>query len=189
MTLLLKLANLIDALNKRIGQLMFLLVLLMILIGVYNATVRYLGGYFSSNLSSNAYLELQWYLFGAIFMLGAAYALGKNAHVRVDVLYSRLSLKGRAWVDLVGTVVFLMPFCALVFWISLPWVMSSWHIHEISSNPGGLPRYPIKTVVPAAFVLLLLQGLSQIIKAVAVIRGLRPGLFDEDHAADKERAL
>ncbi|MEJ2382289.1 MAG: TRAP transporter small permease subunit, partial [Gammaproteobacteria bacterium] len=117
MNALLKIAGLIDAMNRRIGQLMQLLVLIMILIGVYNATVRYLGGFIGANLSSNAYLELQWYLFGAVFMLGAAYTLEKDGHVRVDILQSRLSPKGKAWVDLVGIVVFLIPFCALVFWI------------------------------------------------------------------------
>lgn len=189
MNRLLKFANWIDAVSRRIGQLMYVLVLIMILIGVYNASVRYLGGYFSSNLSSNAYLELQWYLFGTVFMLGAAYALQKNAHVRVDILYTRLSPKGQAWIDLVGTLVFLLPFCALVFWISLPWVASSWRVHEVSPNPGGLARYPIKTIVPAAFVLLLLQGIAQVIKAVAVIRGFRPELFEADGAAEQEPIL
>jgi TRAP-type mannitol/chloroaromatic compound transport system permease small subunit len=189
MNALLKIAGLIDAMNRRIGQLMQLLVLIMILIGVYNATVRYLGGFIGTNLSSNAYLELQWYLFGAVFMLGAAYTLEKDGHVRVDILQSRLSPKAKAWVDLVGIVVFLIPFCALVFWVSLPWVMNSWHLHETSSNPGGLPRYPIKTVIPVAFVFLLLQGLSQLIKAVAVIRGARPALYEEAVEAEKEHAL
>jgi TRAP-type mannitol/chloroaromatic compound transport system permease small subunit len=189
MNLLLKIANLIDVFNRRIGQLMFLLVLVMILVGVYNATVRYLGGFIGANLSSNAYLELQWYMFGAIFMLGAAYTLQKDGHVRVDVLQSRLSPKAKAWIDLIGILVFMIPFCALVFWLSLPWVINSWHLLEMSSDPGGLPRYPIKTVVPVAFVLLLLQGLSQLIKAVAVIRGIRPALYEEEIEIEKERAL
>lgn len=189
MNLLLKIAGLIDTFNRRVGQLMFLLVLVMILVGVYNASVRYLGGFFGANLSSNAYLELQWYMFGAIFMLGAAYTLQKDGHVRVDILQSRLSPKAKAWVDLIGIIVFMLPFCSLVFWLSLPWVINSWHLLETSSNPGGLPRYPIKTVVPAAFLLLLLQGLSQLIKAVAVIRGLRPALYEEQIEEDKEHTL
>lgn len=186
---LLKFASLIDAFNRRIGQLMFVLLLIMILIGVYNATVRYLGGFFDANLSSNAYLELQWYLFGAIFMLGAAYTLQRDGHVRVDVLQSRLSPKAKAWIDLVGIVVFMIPFCVMVFWLSLPWVMNSWHLLETSPNPGGLPRYPIKTVVPVAFVLLLLQGVSQLIKAVAVIRGIRPAIYEESVEDSKEHSL
>lgn len=186
---LLKIANAIDALNRRIGQLMFYLVLLMILIGVYNATVRYLGGFFGANLSSNAYLELQWYLFGAIFLLGAAYTLQRDGHVRVDVLQSRLTPKAKAWIDLVGIVAFMLPFCVMVFWLSLPWVINSWHLLETSSNPGGLPRYPIKTVVPVAFLLLFLQGISQLIKAVAVIRGIRPAIYEESIEDDKEHSL
>ncbi|MEJ2059387.1 MAG: TRAP transporter small permease subunit [Gammaproteobacteria bacterium] len=181
MSALLKVSRAIDVFNGWIGRLIFWLVLLMILVGVYNATVRYLGGFIGHNLSSNAYLELQWYFFGAIFMLGASYALQKNAHVRVDIIYARFSPKGRAWIDLIGTLVFLLPFSILVFWLSLHWVEFSWRIHETSSNPGGLPRYPIKTVVPVAFVLLILQGVSQIIKAVAVIRGLIPDMFPEEN--------
>jgi TRAP-type mannitol/chloroaromatic compound transport system permease small subunit len=184
MNLLLKIAALIDILNRRLGQLVQWLVLLMILLGVYNATVRYIGGFLGANLSSNAYLELQWYLFGAIFLLGAAYTLQMDGHVRVDVLQSRLSPRGRAWIDLIGISLFLMPFCALLFWISLPWVASSWHLHELSSDPGGLPRYPIKTVVPVSFLFLMLQGLSQLIKAVAVIRGLPPDRRQGSAATD-----
>lgn len=186
---LLKIARLIDALNRRIGQLMFVCVLLMILIGVYNATVRYLGGFIGANLSSNAYLELQWYLFGAVFMLGAAYTLQKDGHVRVDVLQSRLTPKAKAWIDLIGIMIFMLPFCAMVFWLSLPWVINSWHLLETSPNPGGLPRYPIKTVVPVAFLLLFLQGISQLIKAIAVIRGIRPAIYEESVETDKEHSL
>lgn len=173
MGVLLKLADGIDWLNTKIGQLMYWFSLLMILVGVYNATVRYLGGYIGQNLSSNAYLELQWYLFGSIFMLGAAYALRHDAHVRVDIFYSRLSDKGKAWLDVFGAILFLLPFCAITIWLSLNWVEFSWKVHEMSPNPDGLARYPIKTVIPVAFALLFLQGISQLIKSVAVIRGDR----------------
>jgi len=189
MNLLLKLAALIDAMNRRIGQLTQFLVLLMILIGVYNATVRYLGGFIGVNLSSNAYLDLQWYLFGAVFMLGAAYTMQKDGHVRVDIFQSRLSPKGQAWIDLIGIVVFLIPFCIMVFWISLPWVENSWRLHEMSSDPGGLARYPIKTVIPIAFVCLTLQGLSQIIKALAVIFGLRSSLLEALPDGEQDHTL
>ena len=168
---LLGLARGIDTMNEWIGRTVYWLTLLMVLVGVYNATVRYLGSYLGRNLSSNAYLELQWYLFGAVFMLGAAYTLRHNVHVRVDIFYSSLSTRGKAWVDLLGALLFLLPFCTMVLWLSLNWVEFSWKIHEMSSNPGGLPRYPIKTVVPVALVLLILQGISQAIKAIAVIRG------------------
>ncbi len=176
----LKMAGLIDALNDRVGQIMYWFALAMILIGAYNATVRYLGDFFSRNLSSNAYIEVQWYLFGAMFMLGAAYTLRHNAHVRVDILYSRLSAKGQAWIELLGTLLFLLPFSSMVLYLSLPWVEFSWQLHEVSPNPGGLPRYPIKTIVPIAFALLILQGFSQAIKALAVIRGHRQNVFDPE---------
>jgi len=106
-------------------------------------------------------------------MLGAAYALRSDVHVRVGIFYSKLSPRGQAWVDLLGTIFFLIPFSVIVLWLSLSWVQASWTVHEVSPNPGGLPRYPIKTVVPVAFALLILQGISQAIRAVAVILGLR----------------
>lgn len=171
MQFLLKLARGIDWLNEKIGHGVYWLGLLMILIGVYNATARYLGAFIGENLSSNAYLEAQWYLFGAIFLLGASYTLRHNDHVRVDVLYGKLSERGKAWVDLLGSLIFLIPFCVIVLWLSLDWVAFSWRILETSSNPGGLPRYPIKTVIPIAFALLTLQGISQAIKAAGVITG------------------
>ena len=171
MPFLLKVAGGIDWLNQKVGQLMQWLALLMILIGVYNAGARYIGNLAGENYSSNAYLELQWYLFGAVFMLGAAYTLRHDAHVRVDIFYSRLSNRGKAWIDLLGTLLFLMPFCVITLWLSVNWVSFSWQIHEMSSDPSGLARYPIKTVIPVAFALLLLQGLSQLIKAIAVLSG------------------
>ena len=182
----LTLSRMIDTLNERIGQLMYWFALAMILIGAYNATVRYLGNFFGRNLSSNAYLEAQWYLFGAMFMLGAAYTLRHNAHVRVDIFYGRLSARGQAWIELLGTTLFLLPFASMVLYLSLPWVEFSWKLHEVSPNPGGLPRYPIKTIVPIAFALLIAQGISQIIKAIAVIRGERASVFEEQH---QENAL
>lgn len=177
---LLKLAAMIDGLNERVGRLMYWLAMAMILIGVYNATVRYLGSFIGRNLSSNAYLEAQWYLFGAMFMLGAAYTLKHNAHVRVDIMYGRLSAKGQAWIELLGTVLFLLPFSAMVLYLSLPWVEFSWKLHEVSPNPGGLARYPIKTVIPIAFVLLILQGISQLIKSIAVLRNQRASVYESE---------
>jgi len=178
MTSLLKLAGMIDWLNQQVGRIMYWLGLVMILFGVYNAVVRYIGSYLGSNLSSNAYLDIQWYLFGAMFLLGAAYGLSKNVHVRVDVFSSRLSPRAQTWVELLGTVLFLLPFCVIVLWYSLDWVSISWQVKEASPNPGGLARYPIKLVVPAAFALLFLQGLSQLIKCVAVLTGHRERVND-----------
>jgi TRAP-type mannitol/chloroaromatic compound transport system permease small subunit len=157
---------------------MYWLSLLMVLIGAYNAVVRYLGSFIGRNLSSNAYLEAQWYLFGAMFMLGAAYGLRHNVHVRVDILHSRWSERTHAWIDLLGTVLFLLPFCAMVLWLALDWVEMSWQVREGSPNPGGLLRYPIKVVIPIAFILLALQGISQVIKAAAVLTGHRSRLHD-----------
>jgi len=174
----LKLARIIDRLNEGVGHLLYWLSLFMVLFGVYNATVRYLGAFIGRNLSSNAYLEAQWYLFGALFLLGAAYGLRHNVHVRVDVLHSRWSERTRAWIELLGTLLFLLPFCLIVLWLSLDWVAMSWKIKETSPNPGGLLRYPIKVVIPAAFTLLALQGVAQAIKAVAVLRGHREQLHD-----------
>jgi TRAP-type mannitol/chloroaromatic compound transport system permease small subunit len=176
---LLKLAHFIDRLSEWSGRILYWLSLLMVLIGVYNASVRYIGAFIGRNLSSNFYLEAQWYLFGAMFLLGAAYGLRYNVHVRVDVLHSRWSERTRAWVELAGTLLFLLPFCAIVLWLSLDWVALSWQVRESSPNPGGLLRYPIKFVIPVAFVLLGLQGLAQAIKAVAVLTGQRERLHEE----------
>lgn len=116
----------------------------MILTGAFNAVTRYAGRAIGHNLSSNAYLELQWYLFSILFLLGAAYTLKHDAHVRVDILYERRGPRGRAWTNLLGTFFFLIPFCLLVLWASCKLVYNSWSILEQSPDPGGLPRYLIK---------------------------------------------
>lgn len=162
----------VDRANECIGRTIYWLTLAMVLIGSYNAIVRYLGRYLGINLSSNAYLELQWYLFSIVFLLGAGYTLKHNGHVRVDVVYERLRPRARAWVDLAGGVLFLLPFCVLMLWASWAPVRNSWAILEQSSDPGGLPRYPVKTLIPIAFTLLFLQGLSEIIKQWANLRSL-----------------
>ena len=164
---LLRLAHGIDRFSEWTGRAVYWLVLVTVLIGAYNALVRYL----TPEWSSNTYLELQWYLFSIVFLLGAAYTLKHDAHVRVDVLYGRLSRRGQAWVNVLGTLLFLLPFCALMLWTSWPAVMNSWAVREMSPDPGGLPRYPIKAVLLVAFVLLALQGFSLLIKEIAVLRG------------------
>lgn len=166
----LRLARGIDRFNERVGRLIQWLTLAMVLVGAFNAVARYTDPLTGFGLSSNAYIEAQWYLFSLVFLLGAAYALRHDAHVRVDVLYERLSPKGRAWVNLGGTVLFLVPFCVMMLWTAWPAVRNSWALLEQSPDPGGLPRYPIKTMVPLAFVLLLAQGLSMAIKQVAILR-------------------
>lgn len=164
----------IDRVSDLAGRSVLWLVAVMVVIGAYNALARYLNRFTEANLASNAYLEAQWYLFSLVFLLGAAYALKEDAHVRVDVLYGRLGVRGRAWIDLLGTLLFLIPFCVLMLWVSWPSVAASWRVREVSPDPGGLPRYPIKAVILVAFALLLLQGVSQALKQVALLRGAAP---------------
>lgn len=175
MRFLRRLADSVDGLNNLIGAGIRWFALIMILIGAFNAVARYLTRYTGLALSSNAYLDLQWYLFSLIFLLGAAYALERDVHVRVDVLYARLRPRTRAWIDLAGTVLFLIPFSVLMLRVSWPAVRNSWAVHETSPDPGGLPRYPIKSVILLSFVLLLLQALSQVLKQVDILRGRAGG--------------
>ncbi len=166
----LRIASLIDRMNEYIGRWVYWLTLAMVIIGAYNALARYFDRFSGWSLSSNTYIELQWYLFSIVFLLGAAYTLMHDSHVRVDVFYGRLSTRGKAWINLLGTILFLFPFCTLMLVMSWPSVMNSWAVMEISPDPGGLPRYPIKTIIPLAFVLLILQGVSMTIKQIEVIR-------------------
>jgi TRAP-type mannitol/chloroaromatic compound transport system permease small subunit len=190
---LLRLADAIDRFQDRVGHVLYWLTLAMVVIGGYNAVVRYLDKYTGMTLSSNTYLELQWYLFAILFLVGAAYTLRHDAHVRVDILYTQLGPKGKAWINLLGTVLFLFPFCVLMLWVSWPAVMNSWEVMEMSPDPGGLPRYPIKTVIPVAFLLVMVQGVSMTIRAVAVLRdadpasaqaGDRPNAPETDHTEE-----
>ena len=182
MMLWLRISRALDRFSERTGRGVAWLTLVMVLVGAYNAVVRYLGRFMGWNLSSNAYIELQWYLFSLVFLLGAAYTLRRGAHVRVDVFYGRLSQRGRAWVNLAGTLVFLLPFCVFTLWVSWPSVRNSWVIREVSPDPGGLPRYPIKAMILVAFVLLIVQGISEIIKQVAILRGVT----DDDESAHEQ---
>lgn len=171
MQVLLKIARWIDRLSEWVGWFTFGLMLIMVAIGAYNAITRYLGRFIGVNLSSNLYIEVQWYLFSLIFLLGAAYVLKHDAHVRVDILYTYLSRKGKAWVNLLGGILLLLPLCVLIFIASFPAVINSWEVLEMSSDPSGLPRYPLKTMILVAFGLLALQGISEIIKQIAVLTG------------------
>jgi len=172
------LSETIDRWTDRLGRWTAWLTLGMVLVGSYNTVARYLDGYRGrhevvgetfTRLSSNAFLELQWYLFSLVFLLGAAYALRHNAHVRVDLLYGRLGRRGKAWIDLIGGLTLLLPFSIFALWVSWPSVRNSWQVREISPDPGGLARYPIKTVILVAFVLLILQGLSEVLKQVVIL--------------------
>ena len=170
-----KLWRFIDAFNSALGRAVGVLVVLVTLLGAANAVLRYAGRFTGSSLSSNAWLELQWYLFALIFLLGAAVTLRDDAHVRVDVVYHRLSPRRRAWIDALGTALFLIPFCVLMIWTSWAPVSNSWAVWEASPDPGGLPRWPIKTAIPIAFLLLLAQGASNLARSIAVLRGPRAG--------------
>jgi len=163
----------VDALSEKIGRLVAVLVLVMVLLGAFNAVARYIGRFTETQLASNAYIEGQWYLFSLVFLLGAAYTLKRDQHVRVDVFYGRLSSRGKAWVDFGGALLFLLPFCVFAAWTSWPSVESSWTVLEVSPDPGGLPRYPIKSMILMCFVLLFAQGLSEAIKRAAELFGPR----------------
>ena len=163
-------SGMIDRVNGFFGQLASWLVVLMVLVGAFNAVARYLGRYIGVNLSSNAYLELQWYLFSLVFLLGGAYALRVGAHVRVDVFYERASPRVRRWVNVLGALLLLLPFTLFTIWVATPFVRNSWRVLEGSPDPGGLPRFPLKTMVIVGFALIALQGISELIKE---FRGLR----------------
>jgi TRAP-type mannitol/chloroaromatic compound transport system permease small subunit len=165
-TLLLKLSQLIDWLNERVGRGAFWLVLIMTVISAGNASYRFIF-----NDSSNGLLEIQWYLFSGVFLLCAAYTLQKNEHVRIDVISSRFSPRGLAVIDIIGTVFFLLPMVITVVWLSLPLVAESYKIQEYSANAGGLIRWPVKILLPIGFTLLALQGISELIKRIAFLAG------------------
>ena len=159
-------AKTIDATNERIGRAVLWLVLAVTLISAANALMRYGFG-----MSSNAWLEIQWYLFGAIFLLAAGYTLKHNGHVRVDVLYGRWPPRVRAWIDLLGAALFLLPLCVLMVWLSWHGFIESFQRDELSSDAGGLLRWPVRLLIPLGFALLGLQGVSELIKRVAFLRG------------------
>ncbi len=160
-----------ERLQARIGRATGWFVLIMILVAAANALLRYGGRFIGRNLSSNALLEGQWYLFSLVFLLGAGHTLASGGHVRVDVVYSRLSQRGRALVDAFGTLFFLLPFTVVGLWVSWVPVRNSWRLLEGSPDPGGLPRYPIKTMILVGFFLLLLQGLAELVKNLERLRG------------------
>ncbi|NJO43209.1 MAG: TRAP transporter small permease subunit [Cyanobacteria bacterium CRU_2_1] len=179
MQTLLTLSRAIDRFTETVGWLINWIVIITVAVGFYNVAVRYLGRFIGIQLSSNTFIELQWYLFSLMFLLGFAYILKQGANVRVDFLYTHLNERGRSIVDLLGTLLFLIPFCIIGIWVTInPVLLSwgrlpdgSWGQWEISSDAGGLPRAPIKTILIIAFVLLLLQSISQTIKYLAILMG------------------
>lgn len=161
---LLKLSRAIDWLNGKIAVVAIWLVLIACLVSAGNAASRYL-----LSESSNGWLEVQWYMFAAIVLLGAPFTLRRNEHVRVDLLYSTASQRTRLWIDLLGGLFFLLPICIILIYFTWPWFLDSWRIDEISPNAGGLVRWPVKLLLPVGFALLLLQGVSEIIKRIAAL--------------------
>ena len=163
---LLGLSNAIDLLNEKLGTICNFLVLASVVVSAGNAMIRYAFGY-----SSNGWLELQWYMFAVFVMFGASYTFKKNEHVRVEIMYLMLSERGQLWLDMIGTLFFLIPSCLLLSYLSWPFFYQAYAVGELSSNAGGLIRWPIKIVVPVGFVFLALQGVSEVIKRIAALKG------------------
>ena len=179
---LLALSRGIDRVTTAIGRSVAWLILLAILVSAINAIVRKVF-----SISSNAWLELQWYLFGGAFMLASAYTLLENEHIRIDVIYGRWSRRVQHWIDLIGTVFFLLPFTAIMIWLLYPSFLISWRTNEISMNAGGLLIWPAKAILVAGFSLLFVQGISELIKKIAVMRGIIPD--PSPHAASHDSGL
>jgi len=171
---LLRLSTMIDAVIAAIGRLLTWLVTVMILIGFMNVVLRYIGRYVGRQLTSNMLIETQWYLFSILFFLGFGYILQHNLNVRVDFLYTNWSPRRKALIDFWGTLLFLIPFCLLGIYVTINPVLFSWRLGEISPDPGGLPRYPIKAMIIVAFVLLLLQSMWYAARRQARFAQLRP---------------
>jgi len=182
MKLLLALSRAIDALNERVGHLAYWMILIMVLVSAANATSRY-----ALSIASNAWLELQWYLFSAVFLLCAGYTLLHNEHIRIDVVASRLSRRTQIWIDVFGLIFFLLPLSLYMMWSSWPIFMNAWNSGEVSASAGGLIRWPARLLVPAGFLLLTLQGVSELIKRSATLMGLIPDTVEkhEDPALEQ----
>ncbi len=185
MTALLALSRGIDRFNERVGRSVAWLILAAIIVSALNAVVRK-----AFNSSSNAWLELQWYLYGAAFLLAAAHTLKQNEHIRIDIVYGMFSRRGQHWIDLFGHVFFLMPFVILVTWLLVPFVHNAWLSGEVSASAGGLVVWPARALLLGGFALLTLQGISEIIKKIAVMRGLIPDPtpFVSAHSAAEQEA-
>ena len=184
MSSLLSLSRLIDRLNERIGQAFYWLVLVTVLISAANAIVRKVFNY-----SSNGLLEIQWYFFSAIFLFLAGYTLLRNEHVRIDVISSRLSKRAQTWIDILGTLFFLLPMAILLMWLSWPVFVDAYQRNEVSTNAGGLIIWPARLLVPVGFLLLVAQGISELIKRIAFLRGLIPDPSEKHVAKTAEEEL
>lgn len=177
----LSLSRLIDKVNEKIAGAISWALLLAVVICTGNALIRY-----TFNISSNAWLEIQWYLFSAIFLLASAHTLKRDEHVRIDVITGHFSKRTQVWLDLLGYLLFLLPVCLLILWYGVPYALSSIRSGEISSNAGGLIVWPAKLLVPTGFALLVLQGISEIIKRIAFLAGRIDGHEFARHVATPE---
>jgi len=184
MNALLAFSRAVDRLNTLVGKAVTWLTLVVVFVSAGNATVRKVF-----HTSSNAWLELQWYLFGAIFLLAAGYTLLKNEHVRVDILAQKLSQRTQIWIEVFGVIFFLLPACVLIMWLSWPVFVDSYVTHEMSSNSGGLVRWPVKPLIPVGFLLLVLAGISHLIKCVAFLMGRGPDPRERERAKSAEEEL
>ena len=185
MSFLLSVSRLIDRLSERIGHTFYWLVLATVLISAANAVVRK-----AFNYSANSLLEIQWYLFSAIFLFLAGYTLMRNEHVRIDVIAHRLSKKTQSWIDIIGTLFFLFPMAFLIMWLAWPVFVEAYERHEVSTNAGGLIIWPARLLVPVGFALLIIQGLSELIKRFAFLKGLIPDPSEKhvEKSAEEELA-
>lgn len=181
---LLKLSALIDQINVRIGKATTWLILIVVVISAGNAVMRY-----AVNWSSNGLLEIQWYLFSAIFLLCSGYVLLNNEHIRIDVIAGRLSPRAQNWIDVFGIIAFLLPMALITLSLSWPVFINAWDSGEVSPNPGGLIRWPVRLMMPIGFLLLTLQGLSELIKRVAFLTGQGPNPLDKVKGPTAEEEL
>lgn len=180
---LLAISRAIDYVNTRLGKAIAWLIVIAITVSTVNAIIRKL-----LNQSSNAWLELQWYLFAAVFLLCASWTLIANEHIRIDIINNLFSRRVRNWIDLIGHTFALLPFCIVMIWTSVPFFLVSYRLGERSFSAGGLPQWPAKLLIPVAFTILLVQAISEIIKRVAIMRGAMPDPYDgpQVHAAEAE---
>jgi TRAP-type mannitol/chloroaromatic compound transport system permease small subunit len=185
MRALLKFSNAVDWLNAQIGKYVIWLILASTVISGVNAIVRKIF-----NMSSNAYLEVQWYLFAASFLIAAGYTLLQGEHVKIDVLSGRLSKRGQIWIDIVGFIFFLTPVCLAILYYGIPFFLQAYRSGEVSGNTGGLIRWPVYAMIPLGFSLLLLQGWSELIKRIAFLQGRieDPTLKKVEKTAEEELA-
>jgi TRAP-type mannitol/chloroaromatic compound transport system permease small subunit len=174
----------VDWITERIGRSVYWLLLAAVLVSTVNAVFRK-----AFNLSSNAYLEAQWYMFAAVFMLGAGYVFLHDQHVRIDVLSSKLSRRAQVWIDVVGISVFLLPLCLFIIWTSLPSLQAAWESQEVSASPGGLIRWPLYALVPVGFGLLALHSLSELFKRIGFLSGAGPDPHARPEVTDEELLL